>query len=104
MVLHVVRYDIHPDKVDAYYEWAPGAIKRVMAVPGLAEFRAYRPASGAYQVVTTFEFTDFATWAAWYTHEEVQALIAERRALVLNEVNDIWGPSPVVPQPLRPGG
>jgi antibiotic biosynthesis monooxygenase (ABM) superfamily enzyme len=103
VVTHVIKWDIHPDKVEAYTAWAKAAIPKILAVPGLIEFRAYRPATGASQVVTTGEFADFAAWAAWYSHEEIQKLINERRAFTINEVSELWGPSPVAPAPLRPG-
>ncbi len=41
MILYVVKWDIHPDKVDAYKEWAKSAIQRELSVPGVVEFRAY---------------------------------------------------------------
>jgi len=41
MVLYVLRWDIHPDKVEAYLKWTEGAIRRTLAVPGVVEFRAY---------------------------------------------------------------
>ncbi len=103
-VLAVVKWDIHPDKVEAYAAWAKTAIPKFLAVPGLVEFRAYRPITGASQVVTTYEFADLTAWAAWYANEEIQNVINERRTLTINEVSDLWGPSPIVPEPIRPGG
>ena len=103
MVLFVVKYDVHPDKAEAYLTWAKTAIPRLLNVPGLAEFRAYRPASGASQVVTTYEFEDINAWSDWFYNEEIQKLTSERRTFTLNEISEIWGPSPVVPMPIRPG-
>lgn len=40
MVLQVMKWDIHPDKVEAYSKWTEGAIKRTLSVPGVVEFRA----------------------------------------------------------------
>ena len=71
MVLSVWKRDIPPDKVEAYWEWAKGAIPRLLAVPGVVEFRAYRPATGASQVVVTYEFADWAAWTTFYVHEDV---------------------------------
>ena len=102
MVLQVMKWNIHPDKVEAYLEWTESAIKRTLAVPGVVEFRAYRPATGASQVVTTYEFADMATWAAWQSDEDVQKVLDELRALALNVNIEVWGPSPVVPEPIRP--
>jgi antibiotic biosynthesis monooxygenase (ABM) superfamily enzyme len=103
MVLHVLKWDIHPDKVEAYIKWTESAIKRTLAVPGVVEFRAYRPVTGTSQVVVTYEFADLASWAAWYSSEDIQKVVNERRTLTLNESNELWGPSPVVPAPIRPG-
>ncbi len=102
MVIQVLKWDIHPDKVEAYTEWAKTAIPSLLAVPGLVEFRGYRPVTGTSQVVTTYEFADLAAWAAWSSHEEVQRLTNERRTFTLNEVSELWGPSPIVPEPIRP--
>ena len=97
MVLQVMKWNIHPDKAEAYLKWTESAIKRTLAVPGVVEFRAYRPATGASQVVTSYEFADMAAWAAW------QKVLAELRTLALNVNIEVWGPSPVVPAPIRPG-
>jgi quinol monooxygenase YgiN len=102
MVLHVMKWDIHPDKVEAYLKWTDAAIKRTLAAPGVIEFRAYRPASGASQVVVTYEFADMAAWAAWDSNEDVQKVLTELHTLALNIDIEVWGPSPVVPAPIRP--
>lgn len=104
MVLYCLKWNIHPDKVDAYMAWAKSAIQRTVAAGGVTEFRAYRPASGAFQVVITYEFADMAAWAAWYDAADVQAVIAEAHTLATDITTELWGPSPVVPQPIRPGG
>ncbi len=104
MVLHVMKWDILPDKLEDYLKWTEGAIRRTLAVPGVTEFRAYRPATGASQVVVTYEFADMATWVAWQTHEDTQKVLDELRTLAANVTIELWGPSPVVPKPIRPGG
>jgi quinol monooxygenase YgiN len=102
MVLLVMKWNIHPDKAQAYLQWTDGAIKRTLAAPGVVEFRAYRPATGASQAVITYEFHDMVAWAAWQSNEDVQKVLAELRTLTLNVDSEIWGPSPVVPKPIRP--
>lgn len=104
MVLQVMKWDIHPDKVEAYLEWTQSAIQRTLGVPGVVEFRAYRPATGTSQVVVTYEFADMAAWAAWQAHEDTQKVLGELRTLAVNAAIELWGPSPVVPEPIRPGG
>jgi quinol monooxygenase YgiN len=103
MVLQVMKYDVHPDKAEAYTKWTEGAIKRTVGGPGVVEFRGYRTTAGDSQVVITYEFTDLAAWAAWSSDEDVQRVLSEMRALTLNLDIEVWGPSPIVPQPVRPG-
>jgi antibiotic biosynthesis monooxygenase (ABM) superfamily enzyme len=102
MVLHVIKWDVHPDKLEDYAAWAKTAVPRTLAVPGLVEFRGFRPVTGSSQVVTTYEFADFEAWSSWYTNEEIQNLMNERRKFTFNEISELWGPSPVVPDPIRP--
>jgi quinol monooxygenase YgiN len=103
MVLHVTKWDIHPDKTEAYLKWAENAVKRLLAGPGVVEFRAYRSATGGSQAVTTTEFSDMAAWAAWQNDENVRKVLDELHTLALNVNIEVWGPSPVVPAPIRPG-
>jgi quinol monooxygenase YgiN len=103
MVLQVMKWDIHPDKTDAYLKWTEGAIKRTVAVPGVVEFRAYRAVTGSSQIVVTYEFADMAAWAAWQSSDEVQKVRAELGTMGLNVEVEVWGPSPVIPAPIRAG-
>lgn len=103
MVLYIMKWDIHPDKAEAYLKWTESAIKRTLAVAGVVEFRAYRPAAGAGQAVVTYEFADMADWAAWQAKEDTQKVLNELHTLALNVTMELWGPSPVVPVPIRPG-
>jgi quinol monooxygenase YgiN len=103
MVLSVTKWDIHPDKLEGYPKWAESAIKRCVSVPGVVEFRAYRGAAGAPQVVITWEFADMSAWAVWNTSEEVQKVFTELHTVAVNVTTELWGPSPVAPAPIRPG-
>ena len=103
MVLFVTMYNIHPDKREAFFKWSESALKRMLAVPGVVEFRAYLPITGAYQVVTTIEFADLAAWASYNRNEEIQKVITELHALALNVNHELWGPNSVIPAPIRPG-
>jgi len=103
MVLYVAKWNIHPDKVEAYNKWVGDAIRRVLALPGVVEFRAYRGAAGTSQVVCTYEFADLAGWAAFWSSEEHRKLRDELYTLATDVTAELWGPSPVVPKPIRPG-
>jgi antibiotic biosynthesis monooxygenase (ABM) superfamily enzyme len=103
MVMQVMKFDVHPDKVEAYIKWSEGAIKRTMGAPGEVEMRAYRTAAGDRQAVLTFEFADLADWAAWSSSEQSQQVLSEMHTMTLNLDIEVWGPSPLVPQPVRSG-
>ena len=103
MVIYVMKWDIRPEKAEAYQEWAKPAISRLLAAPGVAEFRAYRAATGCHEAVVTFEFADMQAWASWHHNEDVQKVNNERCALTTNYNSELWGPSPIVPEPVRPG-
>ena len=104
MVVQIVRWNYHPDKLEAGIKWQQGAIQRTVAVPGVVEFRSYRPMSGPWRYLVTYEFADLGAWAAWYDHEETQKVLDELHTLALDVTRELWGPSPVVPQPIRPSG
>jgi antibiotic biosynthesis monooxygenase (ABM) superfamily enzyme len=102
LILSVMKWDIHPDKVEAYLKWTESAIKRTLGVPGVVEFRAYRGSVGAPQVIITYEHADLASWAAWRANKEVEKVFDELHTLGINVTTELWGPSPVVPKPIRP--
>lgn len=102
MVLYCIRWNIHPDKAEAYAAWTKGAIQRTLATGGVTEFRGYRPASGAFQVVVTYEFEDLTAWATWHDKADVQAVFTEAHTLATDVTSELWGPSPIVPRPIRP--
>jgi len=104
MVLFIMKWDIHPDKVEEYTTWTQSAIPRTMSAPGVIEFRAYRTAAGDSQAIVTYEFADMVDWAKWQVHEDSQAVLAELHTVALNVKMELWGPSPVVPEPIRPCG
>ena len=101
-VLQVTKYDVPADKLEAYSKWAGEALKRSLAVPGVVEFRAYRPTVGGSLVVQTHEFADLAAWAAWRSNKELEKVVDELETFVVNLTVELWGPSPIVPEPIRP--
>jgi len=103
-VLYITKWNINPGKVEEYPKWAQSAIQRTLAAPGVVEFRAYRASAGSHQTVVTYEFADMDAWSAWQANEDVQNVFAETHIMGLNVTAELWGPSPVVPKPIRPGG
>ena len=103
MVMVIMKWDIHPDKVEEYTNWSKSAVQKQLAVPGVKEFRAYRPVSGSHQALVTYEFENFAAWETWRNSEEVQQVLDEWFTLTTNRYTELWGPSPIIPDPIRPG-
>ena len=103
MVLAVIKWDIHPDKVEAYTKWVPTAIQRDLSgtgrggiprVPGVRRFAADR------HDVRVHRCRGLGGVA-------IECRRAERAVgtvqLALNVTSEVWGPSPLVPAPVRPG-
>ncbi len=103
MVSYVAKWNILPDKAEAYTEWSSSAINRLLEAPGVLEFRAYRPATGSHQVVLMYEFANMNAWASWQKNEDIQKLFDEARTYVTDIDVELWGPSPILPDPIRTG-
>ena len=97
-------YDLLPG-IDqkAYQEMAKKAVELVLQSPGLVEFRANRNVLGSPQVRATSVWQTLADWAKFYESSGWQELETEMRTFVTNLRFELWGPSPVIPEPLRPG-
>lgn len=76
-------------------------MQRLFSVPGIKEFRAYRPVTGSYQAVVTYEFKDFTSWATWTENETIVNVMQELRDYTMNIKFDLMGPSPIVPEPIK---
>ena len=77
MVLYVCKWDVLPGKTEEYNEWSQTAMKQQFSVPGIKEFRAYRPVTGSHQIIVTYEFTNYSSWATWVENEKVQKVNQE---------------------------
>jgi len=97
-------YDFLPGiNQQAYAEFAKKAIGSMLQAPGLVEFRANRNMLGSPQVRITTVWQTLGDWAKFSESAAWQALEAELHTFNTNSSTEIWGPSPVVPEPLRPG-
>ena len=64
MVVYSQQWNVHADKAADYPKWSQTAVKRLLGVPGVVEFRAFRLVAGDREVRVTFQFKDLASWAA----------------------------------------
>lgn len=98
-----MTYDFLPGiGQQAYGEFVKKAIATLLQAPGLVEFRANRNVLGSPQVRSTSVWQTLADWAKFIESTEWQALDTDFRAFVTNLDVQIWGPSPIVTEPLRP--
>ena len=61
---------------------------------------AMREAGLPDQVVVTFEFADMNAWVNWQSNNDMLKLRQEASLFCNNIDYELWGPSPVVPEPL----
>ena len=98
-----LTYGILPNiDQEAYGAWAQKTLGTIMQAPGLVEFRAHRNLLGDPQVRSTTVWNSLADWANYNDSDEWRTLEEEARGLITNIQVEIWGPSPIVPEPLRP--
>ncbi len=103
MIEEHMLFDLMPGvDMEAYTEWAKKTIGAVLRAPGIVEFRASRNIMGSPEARATGVWESLADWANFVESDEWQALWEEGRVLITNVKVELWGPSPVVPEPLRP--
>ena len=96
-------YNFHPGiDENAYAHLAKRATAMLTSAHGFIEFRAHRNLLGSPHVRRTSVWESLAHWAALAQQPEFQKLNAEFRTYVTNLDVQIWGPSPLVPNPIGP--
>lgn len=100
-----LKYDLLPGcDMQAYQAWAKKAIGTVLQAPGIVEFRASRNMLASPQIRATSVFKTMADWANFAESPAWEEIKAELRDQFGTNISvDVWGPSPIVPEPLRPG-
>ena len=97
-------YDLLPNAdMKAYGDWVKKTVKTMLEQPGLVEFRAQRNVLGTPQIRATSAWQTLADWSRFIESGTWQTMQAEMRTYVGNIDVQIWGSSPLMPEPLRPG-
>jgi hypothetical protein len=104
MIEVVKTYDLLPG-IDrqSYLAYAKRTFATMLKAPGLVEVRAYRSLLGSPQVRLTLVWQTLADWATFAESPERQGLDSELFTFAANISVELWGPSPAVLEPLRPG-
>lgn len=99
-----LMYDLRPGiDMQAYQEWAKKAIGMVLKSPGIIEFRAHRNVLGTPYVRSTSVWKNLSDWSNFFESDSWKVLETELRTKFAQNIQvEIWGPSPIIPEPLRP--
>ena len=96
-------YDLLPG-IDrqAYVQIAQKGIKILLQATGIVELRANHNLLGSPQAHLTTIWDTLADWAKFAESAERQAIESELLTFTTNINVELWGPSQIVPEPLRP--
>lgn len=103
MIEAIETFDLVPAvDQDAYQSWAKKAVALVLQQPGVVELRANRNVLGSPQVRIVTVWKSSADWAQ-FAEGAWRSVESELRKFATNMKLELWGPSALVPEPLRPG-
>jgi hypothetical protein len=102
MIEVAFAYDLVPGiDLKAYTSLTRRATAVLMAADGFIEIRAHRNLTGSPQVRRTSVWQSLIHWAAVTETTEYQNLMTEFRMYVTNLDVQLWGQSPLAPEPVR---
>jgi hypothetical protein len=104
MIEVALTYDLSPDiDQEAYFQFLRKAIVHIFQQRGIIEIRAKRSLSGPPDVLIALDWETVADWNRFEITKEWTTLIEDlNKSFVLNMKSQVWGPSPIAPDPLRP--
>jgi hypothetical protein len=103
MIENTMTYELRPNlDQQAYGEWAKKTIGVILQTFGVVEFRANRNLLGSPQVRATTVFQTLVDWSKFIDTDEWRTIEEELRAFATDILVEVWGPSPVLPEPVRP--
>ena len=99
-----LMYDLRSGAdINAYHVWAKKAIEIILKSSGLVEFRASRNVLGSPFIRSTTVWKSLSDWSNFVEGEAWEKMRSELMEKCVDHIQvKIWGPSPVVPKPLKP--
>ncbi|KAA3611390.1 MAG: hypothetical protein DWQ05_20705 [Calditrichaeota bacterium] len=102
MIEVAFTYDFLPGiDENAYARLARKATNMMLSADGFIEFHAHRNMLGSPHVRRTSVWESFGQYAAFAQQHEFQNIAAEFRTYVTNLEVTFWGPSPLLPNPIK---
>jgi len=103
MIEKNMTWDLLPGvDLKAYGAWSKKAAEIMTKQPGMVEFRASRNVLGSPQMRTSATWKSFEDLARFAEGDVWRSIVAELYGFATNIKMEIWGPSPTLPEPLRP--
>ena len=96
-------YDLLPGVDEqSYFEHARIAIRKVLRAPGIVEIRCYRSLLSPPRMRLAFVWQTLSDWAKFAESPERRELEGELLKFATSIDIELWRPSPVVPETVRP--
>ena len=104
MIEVAISYDLQPGiEPKSYTDWARATVVVLLKSSGIIEFRARRNLLGSPHILLISVWESLADWAALADRQAWISMMDElRNRLAINIDCQIWGMSPITPEPLRP--
>ena len=99
-----LSYNVKPD-IDAqgYYEWMKTAIVPTLKSHGVVEVRAYRSVKESQGVLVVGLWEKLEDWTDYSQSEGWNSFFSPLQSTFATNIRmEVWGPSPLIPAPLRP--
>lgn len=99
-----LAYDLKPDiEEEAYFNWIKQAIVPALKSEGIVEIRARRNVKESPAVLVTGVWKSMEEWTKFSQSESWNSLVDTLQTTFATNVRiEVWGPSPFLPDPLRP--
>lgn len=85
-----------------YEELSKAVVAMALEAPGIIEIRGNRNMLGTPQARFTTVWESLVDWAKFNESREWQDAWAEMNPYLTDFHLQIWGPSPIIPEPMRP--
>lgn len=98
-----LSFDLLPNiDMKAYGEWVKKTVASLAKQPGMVEFRANRNLLGSPQIRSAITWQTLDDWSKFTEGSVWQSILSELHGYASDVKVELWGPSPVVPDTIRP--